>query len=134
MTMQAPSTTPHERTFLLPDLLPLSRVFKGSTNPHWEKAAPESSAWVTSYGLFTDRKRTDFILGSNELLVSHTYPHADYDAFRTCCDFVNLLFVIDEISDEQTGEGARATGEIYLKAMQDPQWTDGSDLAKMTHE
>ncbi|EIM91001.1 terpenoid synthase [Stereum hirsutum FP-91666 SS1] len=97
-------------------------------------AAPESSAWVSSYNLFSDRKRTDFITGSNELLVSHTYPHADYDAFRTCCDFVNLLFVIDEISDDQSGKAARRTGEVYLNAMRDPEWTDGSDLAKMTQQ
>jgi hypothetical protein len=75
--------------FSLPDLLPLCPL-KGSTNPHYVKAGVESSAWVNSYNLFTDRKRAFFIQGSNELLVSHTYPYADYERFRTCCDFINL--------------------------------------------
>ncbi|TCD63577.1 terpene cyclase [Steccherinum ochraceum] len=72
--------------------------------------------------------------GLSELLVSHAYPYADYDQFRTCCDFVNLLFVVDEISDDQTGEDASATGLVYLNAVADADWDDGSVLAKMTKE
>lgn len=121
-------------SFILPDLLTLSKPFKGSTNPHYRKAAAESRAWINSYNIFTDRKRAFFIQGYNELLVSHTYPHAGHEEFRTICDFVNLLFVIDEISDDQNGADARRTGEVYLNAMQYPGWTDGSALAKMTAE
>lgn len=78
----------------------------------------------------------EFILGSNELLASLTYPQAGYDTFRTCCDFLNLLFVIDEISDDQSGEGARLTGKVFLNAIRDSECTDGSEsvLAKMTRE
>ena len=120
-------------SFVLPDLISICPL-KGSTNPHYEAAAPQSSAWVDSYNLFTDRKRAYFIQGSNELLVSHTYPYADFDQFRTCCDFVNLLFVVDEVSDEQNGTDARSTGRVYLQAMRDPDWDDGSKLSKMTKE
>jgi hypothetical protein len=125
---------PTLKSFFLPDLLALSKPFRGSTNPHYRKAAAESRAWINSYNVFTDRKRAFFIQGCNELLVSHTYPHAEYEEFRTVCDFVNLLFVIDEVSDDQNGADARQTGEIYLNAMRFPGWTDGSPLAKMTGE
>jgi hypothetical protein len=81
--------SPALKQFILPDLLPVC-PFKGSTNPHHSTAGAESSSWVNSYNIFTDRKRAFFIQGSNELLVSHTYPYADYEQFRTCCDFVNL--------------------------------------------
>jgi len=121
------------RQFVLPDLLALTPL-KGDTNPHYLKAAAESSAWVNRYNIFTDRKRAFFIQGSNELLVSHTYPYAGYEQFRTCCDFVNLLFVVDEVSDEQNGRDARQTGNVYLNAMRDPTWDDGSALASMTKE
>ncbi|PCH42339.1 terpenoid synthase [Wolfiporia cocos MD-104 SS10] len=121
------------RQFMLPDLIAMCPL-KGSTNPHYVKAAAESSAWINSYNLFTDRKRAFFIQGSNELLVSHTYPYAGYEQFRTCCDFVNLLFVVDEVSDEQNGQDARETGNVFLNAMRDPAWDDGSALAKMTKE
>ena len=70
----------------------------------------------------------------DELLVSHTYPYAPFEQFRTCCDFVNLLFVVDEVSDEQDGYNARVTGEIFLNSMRYPDWDDGSALAKMTRE
>lgn len=121
------------RTFKLPDLLSMCPV-KGSTNPHYEKAAAESSAWINSYNLFTDQKRAFFIQGSNELLVSHTYPYADYEQFRTCCDFVNLLFVVDEVSDDQSGRDARATGNVFLQVMRHDDWDNGSPLAQMTKE
>lgn len=121
------------RQFILPDLLAMT-PFKGSTNPHYLAAAAESSAWINSYNVFTDRKRAFFVQGSNELLVSHTYPYAGYEQFRTCCDFVNLLFVVDEVSDDQNGQDARRTGNVFLNAMRDPSWDDGSALAKMTKE
>ena len=120
-------------SFTLPDLH-ASCPLKGSTNPHYQAAAHESSEWVNGYNLFTDRKRAYFIQGSNELLVSHTYPYAPYEQFRTCCDFVNLLFVVDEVSDEQGAEDARSTGEVFVNVMRDPKWDDGSALAKMTRE
>ena len=121
------------RSFILPDLLAACPLV-GSTNPHYARAARESSAWIDSYNIFTDRKRAFFLQGSNELLVSHTYPYAGYEQFRTCCDFVNLLFVVDEVSDDQDGKGARSTGETFLNVMNDPSWDDGSALAQMTRE
>ncbi|KAI0261488.1 terpenoid synthase [Gloeopeniophorella convolvens] len=125
---------PSAKSFYLPNLLALSTPFKGSTNPHYTKAAAESRAWINSYNIFADRKRAFFIQGCNELLVAHTYPHAEYEEFRTICDFVNLLFVVDEVSDDQNGADARRTGEVYLNAMKYPGWTDGSKLAKITGE
>ncbi|KAI0710104.1 terpenoid synthase [Earliella scabrosa] len=119
--------------FTLPDLLSVCPL-KGSTSPHYAKAAAESRAWINSYHLFKGSKLAFFNQGSNELLVSHTYPYAGYDQFRTCCDFVNLLFVVDEVSDDQDGKGARQTGEVFLNAMRYPDWDDGSALAQMTHE
>lgn len=75
--------------FLLPDLL-ASCPLEGGVNPHYEKGAAESRAWINSYNVFTDRKRAFFVLGSNELLVSHAYNYASHEQFRTCCDFVSF--------------------------------------------
>lgn len=121
------------RRFILPDLLSLC-PFESSTNPHYARGSAESRAWIDSYDIFTDKKRAFFIQGCNELLVSYVYPYAGYEQFRTCCDFVNLLFVIDEVSDEQSGADARRTGGIFLNVMRDPSWDDGSKMAKMTRE
>ena len=67
--------------------------------------------------MFRDRKRAHFIQSSTELLVSYVYPYAGYEEFRTCCDLINLLFVVDEISDDQDADGVRETGEIFLTTM-----------------
>ncbi|KAI0360075.1 terpenoid synthase [Trametes cingulata] len=119
--------------FVLPDLLAVCPL-KGSTNPHYTQAAAESSAWVKSYNILSARKLAFLLQGSSELLVSHAYPYAPYEQFRTCCDFVNLLFVVDEVSDDQNGKDARRTGEVFLNVMRYPEWDDGSALAKMTRE
>ena len=47
---------------------------------------------------------------------------------------VNLLFVFDELSDEQSGKDALETGQIFLNAMKDAQWDDHSKFSKMTKE
>jgi len=117
--------------FTLPDLIALC-PFPWSTSQH-KGAAAESAAWVDSFNVFSDRKRAFFLQSYSELLVSHTYSDAGYDELRTCCDFVNLTFVIDEISDEQSGVGARKTGDEFLRAMgEEP--CDGSVISRMTKE
>ena len=127
---RAMSTQQH---FVLPDLLAVCPL-KGSTNPHYLRAAAESTAWVKSYNTLSERKLAFLLQGSSELLVSHAYPYAPYDQFRACCDFVNLLFVVDEVSDDQNGCDARRTGEVFSHVMRYPDWDDGSALAKMTQE
>ena len=120
--------------FILPDLFSLSTAFRDATNPHWKRASVESRKWVNSYNVFNDHRRAFFIQGQSELLVSHVFPYAGYEEFRTCCDFVHLLFIVDELSDEQSSVEARSTGEVFLNSMRDPSWDDGSKLAHMTKE
>jgi hypothetical protein len=47
---------------------------------------------------------------------------------------VNLLFVVDELIDEQDGKDALTTGNIFLNAMDDDTWDDHSIFSKMTKE
>lgn len=42
--------------------------------------------------------------------------------------------MVDEISDDQNGHDARSTGRVFVEAMRDADWDDGSILAKITHE
>ncbi|THV01930.1 terpenoid synthase [Dendrothele bispora CBS 962.96] len=125
------SQTPNQ--FILPDLLS-SCLLKRGINPHYQEAAAESAAWLGSHNILSDKKRAEVISNHNELLVAHTYPYAEYEQFRTCCDFVNLLFIIDECSDEQNGQDAHATGKIFLDALRDADNQDSSPLAVMTKE
>ncbi|KAI0030533.1 terpenoid synthase [Vararia minispora EC-137] len=121
-------------SFVLPDLLACSSAFKDASSPHWKRASTESRAWVNSYHVFSDRRAAFFSQGQSELLVSHAYVFAEYDEFRTICDFINLLFVLDEISDYQNAGDARATGEPFLRVLRDPEWSDGSKIALLTQD
>ncbi|VDB89814.1 unnamed protein product [Peniophora sp. CBMAI 1063] len=123
------------RSFYLPDLLSLSAPLNGSKNPHYERAAAESRNWLSPYmHIFNDQERASFALGCCELLVANTYPKVPFAEFRTVCDFVNLLFVLDEVSDKQSGVDARKTGDVFVKALREPEWDDGSDVSRMTKE
>jgi hypothetical protein len=91
--------SPSTSQFTIPDLHSICPL-KDATNPWYKQAAAESRAWINSYNIFTDRKRAFFIQGSNELLCSHVYAYADYEQFRTTCDFVSFCwpFLTRELS------------------------------------
>lgn len=127
----APSSTP--TFFVLPELQAATPL-EGSFNPHYAEASAESSRWINSFRVLSDRKRAFFLQGGSELLCAHTYPYADYERFRTTCDFVNLLFTVDEISDDQNGKGAYETGLTFYNSMRDLSYDDGTTLCKMTKE
>lgn len=78
---------------------------------------PASAAWVNSFGFFVDEKLQKFNESCNELLIAYTFPYAESEEFRTLCEFSNLLFVIDEITHEQSGQDAVQTGTACLRAM-----------------
>lgn len=124
-----PSQPVAGQQYTLPDLISMC-PFETGINPYYETVGPQSSAWIDSYGLLRDRKRAFFILGNSELLSAHTYPYADAESYRTCCDFINLLFALDEISDCLNGEGALRTGRTFLNVFTDEKWDDGTQLAK----
>lgn len=128
-----PSSSSALPFFVLPDLHAVT-PFTGSFNPHYSEAAAESSQWINSYRVLSDRKRAFFLQGGSELLCAHAYPYADYERFRTTCDFVNLLFTVDEISDDQNEKGAHETGLTFYNSMKDLTYDDGTTLCKMTKE
>lgn len=120
-------------TYVLPDLQAICK-WKSGFNPYHEEAKTASSKWVQSFGVFKGKKLQFFLDGGSELLCSHVYCYAGHEQLRTACDFVNLLFTIDEISDDQDGDGARKTGNTVLKALMDANYDDGTVLCRMTKE
>ena len=121
-------------SYTLPDFLSLL-PYQTPLNPHYERAAAESSAWLHSFrGVIPAHKRRFFEQRGSELLCGYAYSYADYEGLRTAMDFVNLLYVYDDIGDDQGGQEANETGTVLLNALRDPDWNDGSQLAQMAHE
>ena len=121
------------KTYVLPDLAAICK-WKATFNPHHDEVANPSSQWVLSFGVFQGTKIVFFREGGSELLCSYVYPYVDAEKLRTACDFVNLLFTIDELTDEQSAHDAGRTGDVVLNALKDESFEDGSPLCRMTKE
>lgn len=119
--------------FTLPDL---SRTcpFSPSLNPHFGSVALESKAWIDSFGILSNRQKRHFTSSALELLAAHAYPYADREGYRTCCDYMNLTFILDDYSDDEGGRGTRVMSNSFMNALKDPSWDDGSDFAKLARE
>lgn len=89
---------------------------------------------MSGFDALKNTKRASFIQGENELLSSYVYPYAGREQLRGCCDFINLLFVVDEISDIQDGKTALHTGLTVFHAMSNADFDDGSVVCIMTKE
>lgn len=128
--------SPLPQSYRLPDLHQLC-PWRASFNPHYEEAATASSKWVLSYvynAVESGEKLEFFERGGSELLCAYAYPYAAPEELRTCCDFVNLLFTIDEVSDRQDGKDAKFTAATVLNTMRDDSYDDGTVLCRMTKE
>lgn len=132
--MSSALTSELQTYFVLPDLRALT-PFHASCNPHYAAVAAESSAWIAGYpDVLSELKRTILLKSASELLSANTYPYAGYEQLRTVCDTISMVFIIDEISDDQDEVGARKTGSTLYGAMQDPTYDDGTTLGKMSTE
>ncbi|GJE85104.1 terpenoid synthase [Phanerochaete sordida] len=120
-------------SYRLPDLHSIS-TFTARFNVHHDEAAASSREWYLSYNPLTGKRLEFFKEGGSELLCAWAYPYAGLQHLRTACDFVNLLFTIDEITDDQSGPDALATGMCFLNTLKDDNFDDGSVLCQMTRD
>ncbi|KAI0325771.1 terpenoid synthase [Cubamyces sp. BRFM 1775] len=127
------AATAEPMTFTIPDLHAMT-PFVGSFSPHYAKVVSESSAWAARFPVLTEKQRVSYIDAASQLLAAHTYPYADEERFRGICDFMCILFMCDEITDDQNGEGAQKSGVTLYNAMKSLDYDDGSALCKLVHE
>jgi len=121
--------------FTLPDLPGICQdPFSPSLNPHYEAIASESKAWIDSLGILSGEKQRYFSTSAFEFLAAHTYPHADREGYRSCCDYLNTTFILDDYSDDEGGKGARLMADSFMNALRDPTWDDGTPFARMARE
>ncbi|KZT30005.1 terpenoid synthase [Neolentinus lepideus HHB14362 ss-1] len=104
--------------FVSPNLDTL-RAFPLLCNPLYDIVRAESSKWIESFGHYLENpQKRDFLRSANfELLGSYTYPTADYEALRAICDWFNAIFVLDEITDDQSGDDAAKTMQAHVDGL-----------------
>lgn len=134
-SMEAATNSTACKQFKLPDLT-LSCPFKYALNQNPKDIATASAAWISAYAteVFGERKRNAFPSSHLHNIAFHAYPYADAERLRTCCDFMNLLFFLDEVSDEMGGAEAFAIGNTFVRAMagDDDALGDGSAVWRAT--
>ena len=121
--------------FTLPDLPGICQdPFSPSFNPHYEAVASESKTWIDSLEILSGEKQRYFSTSAFEFLAAHTYPNTTREGYRTCCDYLNTTFILDDYSDDEGGKGARRMADSFMNALRDPTRDDGTPFARMAKE
>ena len=105
--------------FHLPDLFALT-PFNALRGCHgsYTREDRSSTEWALSYGILP-HKRDALYASEPELLANISYNSLSTtkERFRTTGDYIALLYVIDELTDEQDNEGVATTREAIIKAL-----------------
>lgn len=119
----------------LPDFHAIS-PWKTAFNPHYAEAAAASSAWVLGFNVFSgsasQEKLDIFERTGGALLAAYSNPTADVEGLRTACDFINLLYSIDELTDGQSAMETNKTAQTIIRSFQDDKYDDGTPLCRMS--
>ncbi|KAG2341356.1 terpenoid synthase [Suillus weaverae] len=117
--------------YTLPDLFSLCPFDYSKPSPYLRECSAESKAWVSRFNVFNDKQNAIMEKTQSELLAALAYPYAGREGFRTTCDFLNLLFVLDHLSDDMNGKDANGACEVFYRIMADPDFKHESNLAKI---
>ena len=126
------------RSYFLPDLHSLC-PWSAGFNAHHDEVATDSFRWLLGYiqrapELCAKGQVEVLMRTRGELLAAYSYPHANAERLRTCADFMNLLFFIDEITDRKDGQDAESSTSIFLNAMRNESYDDGSLCCRISKE
>ena len=132
-TFSSPSPS-HPSKIIIPDLVSHCD-YPLRCNRHRKQATKECKQWLFRGGNLSERKRNAFHGLKAGLLTSMCYPNAAYPQLRVCCDFMNWLFHLDNISDDMNDRGTSNTGIDIMNTLWCPETHNpASRVAKMTRE
>ena len=118
MTVTISTHSPAPR-IIFPDLISLCPCAL-RINPNYKLASEESKQWLLSGCKLSKKKRAAFHGLKGGLLTAMCYPLAACAQLRTCCDFINYLFHLDNICDEMDDRSTVSTAAEVLGALRDP--------------
>ncbi|KAL6306394.1 isoprenoid synthase domain-containing protein [Sparassis latifolia] len=115
-----PSVAPAQPTkIVIPDLVSHC-TFPIRCSRYHKQASVESKRWLFQGGELSAKKRDAFHGLKAGYLTSMCYPNAGFPQLRVCCDFMNYLFHLDNISDEMNDRGTSNTAVQVLDALYHP--------------
>ena len=116
------------RSFILPDLFSYCRYPLGM-NVHCASVARASEKWLLKDANFTVRRQAAFRRLHAGELAAMCYPNADATRLRDVADFLNLLFTLDDWSDEFTDQDTVGLAGSVMSAFRDPEAFDTQKAA-----
>ena len=121
-------------SLVLPDLHALT-PWSGGFNPHYARLISEEDAERAAlYTHLPESMHPFFRQKAGELLAAYTFPSGSFERLRVVRDLIDLLYVIDLITDDQTGKNARATGLTFYNSLRSENFDDGSQICRLTQE
>lgn len=111
--------THSDAVFRIPNTLtywPWPRII----NPHYEEVKAASEAWFRSFKAFGPESQSAFDRCNFSLLSSLAYPTSTKEHLRTQCDFMHLVFLIDEYTDYATPDVVRQYFDVVIDALKNP--------------
>ncbi|KAK7059626.1 terpene cyclase [Favolaschia claudopus] len=121
-------------TFRLPKLNDTFSVFPDNgLNSNFSKARAASREWIGQYSdIVCGPKMRAFMNHCNfELSNSYCFPYAAEAGLRATMDLTNILWLYDEFTDSVSGAEATAAATIVTRALREPDFDDGSWIARM---
>lgn len=149
----AAETAPTPDAIIIPDLVSHCD-FSIHCNPKVETAVEESKTWLFEHGQLGEKRKKAFrgLKAGGEMfylqfttrsladprpseLTSMCYPYAEFDRLRVCCDFMNYLFHLDDLSDDMTHLGTRKIADDVMNTLYCPDTHESdSRVSTLTRE
>ncbi|KAI0072163.1 terpenoid synthase [Panus rudis PR-1116 ss-1] len=89
-------------------------------NPHYANVKPEAKAWVESFTPLNPKAQEAFNRCDFNLLASLAYPDLLPERLRTACDLMNLFFIFEEYSDDQTSMDVQNVRAAIMRGLRSP--------------
>ncbi|KAF4583483.1 Sesquiterpene synthase 2 [Pleurotus pulmonarius] len=118
---------------VIPDLVSHC-TFELRVNRHRKIASAQSKRWLFRGDNLTGKKRDAYHGLKAGLLTSMCYPNAGFPQLRVCCDFMNYLFHLDNLSDDMDNRGTKSTADVVLNALYNPKMHQTKRVGKMTKD
>ena len=118
---------------ILPDLV-THCTFPLRTNRHKVSVTSASKQWLFRGDALSLKRRQAFHGLRAGMLTAMCYPCAGAPQLRVCCDFLNYLFHLDNLSDDMDSRSTRTTADVVLNALYHPNKAGEGRVGRMTAE
>ncbi|KZT35696.1 terpenoid synthase [Sistotremastrum suecicum HHB10207 ss-3] len=128
-------STPSSETYRIPDML-TNWPWPRRINPHFKAASSASAAWLKQFKPDIHAVQTIFATdNSHGRLSSFAYPNVDQKTLRVACDFLAVLFIIDDCTDSETSSEVKSTIERIKDVFRDSHTVrDGDVVPEVTRQ